>query len=419
MRLKMHSGSPGRPHGEPGRSAGLTAKGLSLIEVIIILAVLATLIALLVPSTVQQLTAARRDSTLDEMEALQRALIGDPDLIAQGVRTDFGYLGDMGNLPADLDDLVVQGAQPAFGFDSTMKIGAGWKGPYFTLRPGSDLSSHERDAFGNDYVYDDTDYVNGDGQEVDAVLVSLGADAFSGGTGVDEDVTLEILKSVTFATLGGFVFDASANPMEGAEVAVHYPAGGTLASITATTDEDGFFQVDDVPFGIRSVTLEPALTLVPGSVLVFGGSGQHIEFRVANHSNAAITVRFLTAAYTPVSSPAFYDQVRWGGTTAYNCSGGFPAGSGTTVAFSSDQAVAAGPGVPPVSVVAAASFVQVTDITIQGSGTEATLQLREFRTGGASCSSGSLVNISGANFSDVTLRDPSNNIVAQFSFTVP
>jgi hypothetical protein len=40
MRLKMHSGSPRRPHGEPGRSAGLTAKGLSLIEVISIVAML-------------------------------------------------------------------------------------------------------------------------------------------------------------------------------------------------------------------------------------------------------------------------------------------------------------------------------------------------------------------------------------------
>jgi hypothetical protein len=29
------------------------------------------------------------------------------------------------------------------------------------------------------------------------------------------------------------------------------------------------------------------------------------------------------------------------------------------------------------------------------------------------------VNMAGAAFSDVTLRDPSNNIVGQFSFTVP
>ncbi|MCI0484914.1 MAG: hypothetical protein L0Y78_10075, partial [candidate division NC10 bacterium] len=67
-------------------------KGLSLIEVIIILAVLVVLIALLVPSTVQILTAARRDVTLDEMENLERAMIGDPNLKTSGVRSSFGYL---------------------------------------------------------------------------------------------------------------------------------------------------------------------------------------------------------------------------------------------------------------------------------------------------------------------------------------
>ncbi|MGH7371675.1 MAG: pilus assembly FimT family protein, partial [Candidatus Methylomirabilales bacterium] len=89
-------------------------KGLSLIEVVIILAVMVVLIALLVPSTVQILTGARRNVTLDEMENLEKAMIGDPDLKTSGTRSSFAYLGDMGNLPSTLDDLVTQGAQPAY-----------------------------------------------------------------------------------------------------------------------------------------------------------------------------------------------------------------------------------------------------------------------------------------------------------------
>ena len=407
MRLKMHTGSGRRHHGEPG---------MSLIEVIIILAVLATLIALLVPSTVQQLTAARRDGTLDEMEDLEKAMTGDPDLIAQGVRTDVGYLGDMGSLPASLDDLVVQGAQPAFGFDSTMKVGAGWKGPYFTLGPGSDPSSHERDAFGNDYVYDDTDYVNGDGQEVDAVLVSLGSDALSGGTGVDEDVAVEILKAETAATVNGYATDATDTPLVNAEVSIHYPSDGTLTSDTATTDANGFYQFTDIPFGIRSVEFEPKLLLVPGSVATFGGSNQNVRFSVVNYADSSVTVRSVTATYT---TTAFYNDARWGAVDVYNCAG-VPAGSGGTLTLSADQTVAASPTAPPTAQVAvASSVVQAVDITVEGTGTQATVELRIFRTGGGSCGSGTLVNMQGTTFTDLTLRDPGNNIVAQFSFTVP
>ena len=147
-------------------------KGLSLIEVVIILAVLVILVALLVPSTVQILTGARRNVTLDEMENLKKAMIGDPDLKTSGVRSSFAYLGDMGNLPSTLDDLVTQGAQPAYAFNSSKGVGAGWRGPYITLGPGSDAASHRVDAFGNDYTYSITNYTNAQGLTVDANVVS-------------------------------------------------------------------------------------------------------------------------------------------------------------------------------------------------------------------------------------------------------
>jgi len=407
MRRGMHTGSGRQRHGEPG---------LGLIELIIVLAVLATLITLLVPSMVQQLTAARWNDTLDEMEGLKEALIGDPDLIAQGVRTDFGYLGDIGDLPETLDDLVVQDGQPGYTFDSNKRVGAGWQGPYFTLGPGSDENSHEQDAFGNEYLYDDTEYVNDEGQLVGAKLVSLGADGVPGGTGVDEDVTLEILKAETAATVNGYATDASDNPLVGAEVEIHYPSDGTLTSDTATTDANGFYQFADIPFGMRSVEFDPRLLLVPGSVATFGGSSQNVRFNVVNYGSDAVTVRSLTATY---STTAFYSDARWGAADVYNCAG-VPAGSGSTLTLSADQTVAASPTPPPTAQVAVAtSVVHAVDITVEGTGTQATVELRIFRTGGGSCGSGSLVNMSGTTFTDVTLRDPSNNIVGELSFTVP
>jgi hypothetical protein len=103
----------------------------------------------------------------------------------------------------------------------------------------------------------------------------------------------------------------------------------------------------------------------------------------------------------------------------YNCAG-VPAGSGSTLTLSADQTVAGSP-TPPATmrVVVASAVVEAVDITVEGTGTQATVELRIFRTGGGSCGSGSLVNMSGTTFTDVTLRDPSNNIVGQFSFIVP
>jgi Tfp pilus assembly protein PilE len=405
---------------ERGRSAGLRARGLSLIEVVIILAVLAVLVALLVPSTVQQLTAGRRSSTLDEMQGLKHALVGNPSLTSRGFRSDYGYLGDMGNLPATLDDVVTQGAQPAYSYDSTKRAGAGWKGPYLAVGAGSDASSHKKDAFGNDYIYDGTDYTNAQGQAVDAKIVSLGADGVVGGTGVNEDVTVEILKSETTATVTGFAFDTAGVPLNGGAVVINYAANGVLTSSTSNADSTGFWQFTNIPLGMRSVQFEPRLLYVPGSARALGGGNRDVEFRVVNFSKNAITVRSLTATFTAVGvSAAFYRQVRWDGTTVWNCSV-LPSGSGTTVTFTANQTVAAGgAGTPPVRVPVYASVVQVGDVVIQGTGTEATVQLREFRDSGTGCGAGTLLNMSGATFSTIILRDPSNVIVGQFGFTVP
>jgi len=395
-------------------------KGLSLIEVVIILAVMVVLIALLVPSTVQILTGARRNVTLDEMENLKKAMIGDPDLKTSGVRSNFAYLGDMGNLPSTLDDLLTQGAQPAYAFNSSKGVGAGWRGPYITLGPGSDAASHRVDAFGNDYTYSGTDYVNGQGQTVDAKVVSLGADGVAGGTGNDEDVTLETLRAETTGTVTGYGFDASGNPLDTTSVTINYPANGTLTSSSTTTDSAGFYQFTNIPFGIRSVSFNPRLLLVPGSVRT-GSATNNVEFRVANFSTSDITVSTFVATFAPTTGSAFLrSNILWNSGTVWSCAGGNPMGSGEQVSFTLPNPIVVADATPPLTRVAVdASNVSVPDIVIKGLGTEARIELIGFRTTDGSCAAGTARAMNGANFTDVTLRDPSNNIVGQFTFIVP
>jgi len=95
-------------------------------------------------------------------------------------------------------------------------------------------------------------------------------------------------------------------------------------------------------------------------------------------------------------------------------------GSGETVTIAPDQTTVADANpTPPQRVAVDASNVQVPDIKILGSGTEARIELISFRTTDGSCTAGTARSMSGATFSDVTLRDPSNNIVSNVVFTVP
>ncbi|MBM4337629.1 MAG: type II secretion system protein [Deltaproteobacteria bacterium] len=118
--------------------------GFSLIEILVAVAILAILAGATAPLVVRNMTAARREETTERLQRLVDGMIGDP---AEG---RFGYLGDMGNLPPALGDLLVQGAQPAFAI-TAFGYGAGWSGPYVQqTQPLADLS---QDAWGVALAY--------------------------------------------------------------------------------------------------------------------------------------------------------------------------------------------------------------------------------------------------------------------------
>jgi len=113
--------------------------GFSLIEIIVAVAILALLAGATAPLVVRNMTAARRAETTERLRRLVDGMVGDA---AAG---RYGYLGDMGNLPPALGDLLIQGAQPAFGI-SPYGYGAGWSGPY--VQQTQALADLTQDAWG-------------------------------------------------------------------------------------------------------------------------------------------------------------------------------------------------------------------------------------------------------------------------------
>lgn len=94
------------------------ARGFTLLELVIVLAVIAVLSGILVPMAFQLFAGDRAAFTEQELQAIYTAIVGTPE---KGI---FGYVGDVGNYPATLLDLV---KQPVDGTNTPV---AGWKGPY-------------------------------------------------------------------------------------------------------------------------------------------------------------------------------------------------------------------------------------------------------------------------------------------------
>ena len=127
-----------------------TAAGFTLIEILVVMAIIGMLAVMVAPSIFNQQAGAQRDAALSQISALEVALDT--------------YRLDVGEYPDSLEGLVEN--------DSGR---AAWNGPY--LRREVPL-----DPWGNEYVYDS------DGRGF--TLVSYGPDGERGGEGDDADIGL-------------------------------------------------------------------------------------------------------------------------------------------------------------------------------------------------------------------------------------
>ena len=137
---------------KPARSRRGVCKqsGFTLIEILVVMAIIAMLAVMVAPNILNQQAGAQRDAAISQISSLQAAL----DM----------YRLDTGEYPDGLEGLVENDTGRA-----------SWNGPY--LR-----GTVPADPWGNDYVY------NSDGR--DFTLISFGPDGEQGGEGDDADISL-------------------------------------------------------------------------------------------------------------------------------------------------------------------------------------------------------------------------------------
>ncbi len=124
------------------RSAGFT-----LVELVIIIVILGIVAAVAVPRFADMADSSRRTATLQEMQSLRRAIVGNPDVVAGGQLIDRGFEGDVGKPPDRLEDLVSRPDSIA-PYDPVIR--GGWNGPYID----GTAASYLNDSWDQTYGYD-------------------------------------------------------------------------------------------------------------------------------------------------------------------------------------------------------------------------------------------------------------------------
>ncbi len=246
--------------------------GFTLIEVILVVVIAGILSTVALRSGGMIADTARIEETKQELNALAFAIVGNPELENNGVRSDFGYVGDIGALPPDLDALV----QNPGGYST-------WNGPYIKQRFSQITDDHKIDAFGREYSY-----------EAGVTITSLGTTTGGGGCG-GPVTTGEIVKKLantvsdlTVNQVSGNVYDLDGSPpgvdyKDSVMVRLTIPNGsGATQTRTITPGKDGYFAFDTVPVGVHDVEIiyTPNNDTLRRFITVLPDSRPHTEYRL-------------------------------------------------------------------------------------------------------------------------------------------
>lgn len=363
--------------------------GFTLIEVILVVVIAGILATVALRSVSVIGDTARTEETKREMEKLAIAIAGDPNIHTNGVRSDFGYIGDVGALPADFDALV---ANPGF---------ATWKGPYIASPLAQSGDDFKVDTWGAAYQRTGIDLVsNGSGSPIVRPLAA------------SEDALLR-------NSVAGVILDADGTPpgsvyADSLLVVLTYPNGGGGVMVrSGHPDVGGYFGFDSIPIGhhdigviyqadndtlTRFVCVTPGaslyseyilgvdlwsatggggggtgLTFVAGSDTLTSGQCNILNFRIVNDAANPVTISEMSLAWS--FPTAYYRTILWDGVQVYQNP---PLTSGDVATFTSAQTLGAG---------------DTVEITVQ--------QFKEFSNGG-----GPSIDMTGVGFT-VTFSDGS------------
>lgn len=242
-----------------------------LLELLIVIMIIGVLITGAVRTWDVTISRTRFNETVEEMDELVYAIIGNPNLYSEGRRTDFGFVGDMGRLPNNLTELVNAPAGATT-----------WQGPYVKIKYTNNPSDYLQDAWGMDYVYN---------------RESLYVQSYGGGS--NQTPSSWITKKISYTasallrnSVTGQVLDLVGNPPGSNNLyltlKITYPLDGILWYSQDIPDENGFYNIPDIPQGNHQIVCiydktpaTPDTTdFVEKIICVYPGRTSYIDFRL-------------------------------------------------------------------------------------------------------------------------------------------
>jgi prepilin-type N-terminal cleavage/methylation domain-containing protein len=226
--------------------------GFTLIELVIVIVITGILVTTMIAGIGKVGDGLRFEQARKELDELAIAITGNSALQMNGVRQDFGYVGDIGALPPNLDALVVNPGSYAT-----------WRGPYVPERFLQAPADFKTDPWGQEYVLTPTSVISdGSGSAITRTFATS-------------------LDNLLYNRLEGNIVDLTGTPpgqvfAESLLIILQQPDGaGGIMSRLSTPDRGGFFVFDSVPVGQHSVeviytpdadTLERMAVVLPGGV---------------------------------------------------------------------------------------------------------------------------------------------------------
>lgn len=151
-------------------------RGFTLVEVIVVMAIISLLAGIMVPIVFRVWETQEIEATEKKLIYIKEAMIGNPSYMSNGTRSSFGFTGDLGQLPQNLDALI------------SYTNANGTFGPY--LGGGVNTQSFKNDAWGYEFIYTYT--TDAFSRIESASITSLGSDNAAGGTDTAADIQITI-----------------------------------------------------------------------------------------------------------------------------------------------------------------------------------------------------------------------------------
>jgi len=246
-------------------------RGVTLLELLVVLMILSIILTAAVKTWDVTLERGRAETTSRKLNQLVNVIVGEPEYIVAGHRADFGFVGDVGRLPNNLEELVVFP-----GGDSSR-----WRGPYLRATFNESPDGFRIDGWGDTIIYN----------KESLFVRSYGGRGYADKTRWQTAFSPYSLDDLTNDTLDGRIVDVrGASPpadseriITGLKVTLYYPIEGKLTALERRGAEAAHFTYTGIPQGThRLVALyanvfSPPVesTMTTADVTVYPGLGAH------------------------------------------------------------------------------------------------------------------------------------------------